>query len=280
MRCHAVRVIAVAVAMGLIACGKPQELEVTDTVTSSQLRPNLRPQPGRVAEFGVYSESERAFRLRRNDGSEIVIAYGRAGDVPLRGDWVGDGVTRVGVYRPSDQTFHLLDTLATGSTEETFQFGKAGDVPLVGDWDGDGRDSIGIYRPAESAFYLKNNNQAGPPDIGFGFGSANGGYVPLAGDFDGDGKTTVGLYLPAQSHFFLRNALTSGMADVEFMYGSPGARYIPIAGDWDGDGTDTAALYAPDSTFLLRNSNSTGMADKTVTIPEKGIPLAGVWGQK
>ncbi|HEV7239418.1 MAG TPA: VCBS repeat-containing protein [Thermoanaerobaculia bacterium] len=261
------------------ACSKPQEREVTDTVSSSQPRRDLRSQQrGLGPEFGVYSESEHAFHLRRFDGTEIVIVYGREGDIPLHGDWSGDGVTRVGVYRPVDQTFHLLDKLATGSTEKTVQFGKSGDIPLVGDWDADGRDSIGVYRPSESAFYLKNRNRAGAPEIGLTFGSANGGYIPLAGDFDGDGKTTVGLYLPATSQFFLRNKLTAGIADVQFEYGSAGTRYIPIMDDWNGDGTDTPGLYAPElSTFLLRNSNNTGVADSTIVFPGKGIPLSGSW---
>ncbi len=274
-------IATVAMATTLIGfgCAKPKELEVTDTVTSSQPRQNVRAQKrGRVPQFGVYSESERAFHLRSEDGTEIVVAHGIEGDIPLHGDWSGDGVTKVGVYRPGDQTFHLLDTLATDSKGKSFVFGNAGDIPLVGDWDGDGRDSIGVYRPAESAFYLKNSNQAGRPEIGLTFGSANGGYIPLAGDFDGDGKTTVGLYLPAKSQFFLRNTLTAGIADVQFEYGSAGSRYFPIAGDWDGDGTDTPGLYAPElSTFLLRNSNSAGMADRTVVFPGKGIPLSGLW---
>ena len=40
----------------------------------------------------------------------ITIAFGATTDIPLIGDWTGDGVPKVGVYRPSENTFYLKTT--------------------------------------------------------------------------------------------------------------------------------------------------------------------------
>ena len=48
------------------------------------------------------------------------------------------------------------------------------------------------------------------------------------------------------------------------MYGPANSGDIPIVGDWNANGTDTVGLYDPKtSTFYLRNSNTSGMADVT-----------------
>ena len=55
----------------------------------------------------------------------------------------------------------------------------------------------------------------------------------------------------------------------------------PIVGDWDGNGTDTVGLYDPtDSIFYLRNSNTTGIAERGLLrpSPRRGItPVVGDW---
>jgi hypothetical protein len=62
------------------------------------------------------------------------FSFGRPGDLPVSGDWNGDGETTVGVFR--GDTFHLRDTLAGGTADESFSYGRAGDVPLTGNWGG------------------------------------------------------------------------------------------------------------------------------------------------
>ncbi len=79
-------------------------------------------------------------------GPDHVFAYGRAGDVPLLGDWNGDGIETPGVRRGS--TFYLRDSLSGGSANRIATFGRVTDIPVVGDWDGDGRDTIGVVRNA------------------------------------------------------------------------------------------------------------------------------------
>ncbi|MBF0559789.1 MAG: DUF2012 domain-containing protein, partial [Nitrospirae bacterium] len=76
-------------------------------------------------------------------------------DMPVVGDWNGDGRSKIGVYRSSTGAWYL-DYSGTGSwigcgapTDPTkdacYYFGWSGATPVVGDWNGDGRSKIGAY---------------------------------------------------------------------------------------------------------------------------------------
>ncbi len=58
-----------------------------------------------------------------------------------------------------------------------------------------------------------------------------------------------------------------------------------LSGDWDGDGVDTVGLFVPAdrnnpnslNTWLLRNSNTTGVADLKFTFGRGWFPVVGDW---
>lgn len=60
------------------------------------------------------------------DGS---LFFGVPGDRPVIGDWDGDGVDTVGVFRPGDATVYVRDVNTTGPAETAYRFGEAGWVP-------------------------------------------------------------------------------------------------------------------------------------------------------
>ena len=75
-----------------------------------------------------------------------MIELGGSEDLPIVGDFDGDGIDELGLYRNGiwkidlngDRDFHHVD--------EVFQHGTPGDTPVVGDFDGDGVDDIAVYR--------------------------------------------------------------------------------------------------------------------------------------
>jgi hypothetical protein len=231
---------------------------------------------------GLYDAATQTFYLRNansNGPANIAFGYGAAGDIPITGDWNGDGIDTIGVYRPSTGFFYLRNTNSAGPADIAFQFGVGGAVPLSGDWNGDGIDTIGLYDPATGTFFLRNSNSAGPADIVFTLGGGGAGVIPVVGDWNGDGVDTIGLYVVATGVFFLRNTNSSGSADLTFTFGMGGASIKPITGDWNNDGTRTIGLYnSSTGAFFLRNANANGPADITFSFGSGGAkPLAGDW---
>lgn len=238
--------------------------------------------------IGLYRPSTSQF-LERNTNTagppDATFAFGQAGDLPIAGDWGGDGITDVGVFRNGQFLLRQPLTLNLPGHPATIfigtiavNFGQAGDLPVVGDWDGDGKDTPGVYRPGTNTFLLTNsnaNNSAPPVNISFPFGAP--GDLPVAGDWNADGITTVGLYRPSTNTFFLANTFAP-VVDITFGLGAPGD--LPVAGDWDSDGKDTLGLYrSSTSTFFLDNSFTTNV-DVTFNFGQfLDQPVAGVWNK-
>ena len=78
------------------------------------------------------------------------VELGAAGDTPVVGDFDGDGVDELGVYRDGEW---LVDADGDGEFDATDEAlasdaiaGRIG-VPIPGDWDGDGADEPGVFNP-------------------------------------------------------------------------------------------------------------------------------------
>ena len=117
--------------------------------------------------------------------------FGLAGDLPIAGDWDGDGKDSIAVYRPStNQTFFSNDDVSVQSAgaitlnpafDQVAFLGTTEDLPVAGDWNGDGIDSLGLFRSSQKAFFLSDDNIALRPTFVFG----QAGDQPIAGDWDG-----------------------------------------------------------------------------------------------
>ena len=78
-----------------------------------------------------------------------------SGDLPIAGDWDGDGRDEVGLFRPSAALFILdVDGDGVDNNDPRYVFGSPGDRALVGDWNCDGRDELGVYRPVTKTAIL------------------------------------------------------------------------------------------------------------------------------
>lgn len=115
-------------------------------------------------------------------GGDKYLPFGSSTDVPVIGDWDGDGDDDIGIFRNVGNSGRFyLDTNGDGAwsgpaTDSTFVFGIANDKPVAGDWDGDGDDDIGIVRGGK--WYLDQNgnhawNGTAGGDAVFNFGSPN-----------------------------------------------------------------------------------------------------------
>ena len=143
------------------------------------------------------AEGERLIRLtargqERSDLIDHVFRFGAGGDVPVAGDWNGDGIRSIGVFKNGRWTFDADgDGRLTGSDAKA-EFGEEGDQPIVGDFNGDGIDEIGIYRAGRWIIDTNGNRQIDAEDQELELGDAT--HTPVVGDFNGDGTDESGLY--------------------------------------------------------------------------------------
>jgi hypothetical protein len=139
------------------------------------------------------------------------FSYGNPGDIPLLGDWNGDGIDTPGVVRGG--RWFLSDTFAA-TIEHDFLYGNPGDIALAGDWNGDGKDTPGVVRGGR--WFLSDTFAA---TIEHDFGYGNPGDIALAGDWNGDGKDTPGVVRGGR--WFLSDTFAATV-EHDFGYGNPG----------------------------------------------------------
>ncbi|MFV2070575.1 MAG: fibrinogen-binding protein, partial [Pirellulales bacterium] len=152
---------------------------------------NIPPLPSHAA-VGSRTLKLTSLGKPRADLIDHVFHYGTAGDLPITGDWNGDGIDTIGVFRGGH--WHL-DVDGDGRWTEAdgvIELGQAGDLPVVGDWDGDGIDELGIYRNGTWMIDTNGDHQFDARDKVFEMGAS--GDTPVVGDWNGDGIDQPGIY--------------------------------------------------------------------------------------
>ncbi len=163
-----------------------------DSQNPPKVRPkNVPPDPAHAA-TGYRTLKRGSVGKLRSDLIDHVFQYGSKGDIAVTGDWNGDGIYTIGIFRDG---VWFLDMDGDGRWSEgdlVVEFGQPGDLPVVGDWTGDGISKLGVYR--NGTFYLdtNNNHQLDPSDKVIELGRP--GDNPVAGDWEGNGVDEVGVY--------------------------------------------------------------------------------------
>jgi hypothetical protein len=221
---------------------------------------------------------------------EALVFGGNPGDVPVVGDWNGDGRSKKGIYRGGTWWLdwdgdgrHTID-------DKVYQLGGlAGDIPVTGDWNGDGRTKIGIFRAGLWVLDFDGNGvfEAGK-DVTFSFGGIPGD-IPVVGDWSADGKTKVGVFRLGRQWVLDANGNrafdgTGPGKDIVFPFGGI-AGDIPVVGDWSGDGKSNVGLFRHDHYWILDvngNGNFDGVGpgqDRVVLFGRMAgdVPVVGDW---
>ncbi|NWF84209.1 MAG: hypothetical protein HXY18_10305 [Bryobacteraceae bacterium] len=212
-------------------------------------------------------------------------SLGRTGEIPVVGDWNGDGKDEIGLY--VDGTWQL-DYNGNGiwdpGVDKLIFFGGAGYKPYAGDWNGDGKTDVGAYLNGSWILDWNGNYQWDGTAIDrlIYWSLGRTGEVPILGDWNGDGKTKLGLYVGGTIQIdFNGNGIWEPGTDKLVYYGGPG--YTPYVGDWDGNGTDNVGAYQNGTWILDWNGNFAwdgAGADKLIywSLGRAGeIPLLGDW---
>jgi thermitase len=170
-------------------------------------------------------------------GSPFQIFFGQTTDIPVPGDYDGDGKTDAVIFRPSTGLWYGP---RTGGNSIVIQMtlGQPGDIPIPGDYDGDGKTDPAIYRPSTGMFFAALSG-GGTKTATFGAP----GDTPVPRDYDGDGKTDFAIYRPRDTNLSLWYALLSAGGTYQIYFGVRDD--IPVPGDYNGDKKAEAVIYRP-----------------------------------
>ncbi len=133
-----------------------------------------------------------SFGKQRADVVDHVFGVGREEEIPVTGDWNGNGIRSIGTFKAGVWQLDVNGDGRFDTEDATATFGRAGDIPLVGDFDGDGVEEIAIYRSGSWMLDSNGNRELDATDKTFQLGGALD--KPVVGDWDGDGIDEPGLY--------------------------------------------------------------------------------------
>jgi hypothetical protein len=112
---------------------------------------------------------------------------GQTGDIPVPGDYDGDGDAEVGIWRPAVGGWYIAG-------QPTQWIGLEGDIPVPGDYDGNGTTDRAIWRPQVGGWYVSSQATKW---IGLQ------GDVPVPGDYDGNGTTDRAVWRPGVGAWYV-----------------------------------------------------------------------------
>ena len=161
------------------------------------------------------------------------------GDRPVPGEYNGDGIIDVGVYRMT--TGEWLISMPGGTLAVKWGAPSMGDVPVPADYDGDRRTDIAVYRKSTGQWLILNSSNGTSATIQHGSATAALQDVPLGGDFDRDGRADLGIYRLATGEWFIRRSSDGGLTYAQ--WGDASLGDVPVPGEYDGDGQIDAAVY-------------------------------------
>ncbi|MBL0239439.1 MAG: VCBS repeat-containing protein [Chloracidobacterium sp.] len=187
--------------------------------------------------------------------------WGNSSDIPVQGDFDGDGKTDFAIYRPSDNNWWI--TTSSNSSYYSTTFGASGDVPVPADYDGDGKTDIAVFRPGSSNanWYVYQSSTSSTVQTQYGLSTDK----PAPADLDGDGKADLTVWRLSNTTFYtLRSSDTTTQSAVMSFSGytlTSGDKVV--SADFDGDGKANYAIRSGSSWLMLDSA----FANMTVVTP-------------
>ncbi|MFK7765870.1 MAG: SdrD B-like domain-containing protein [Mariniblastus sp.] len=133
-----------------------------------------------------------SYGKQRADVVDHVFGTGEAEQVPVTGDWNGNGIRSIGTFEAGVWNLDMNGDGRFDHDDVTVEFGTMGDIPVVGDFNGDGIEEIAVYRSGTWMIDTDGNRELDATDKTFQMGGAFD--KPVVGDWDGDGVDEPAIY--------------------------------------------------------------------------------------
>lgn len=154
----------------------------------------------------VFRPSDGTWYFRKADDSTGSVQFGTRGDIPLPGDYDGNGTADVCVLRPTDYLWYC------SAPAFTVQWGDNGDIPVPADYDNAGVTDIAVFREtnwngnAEGTWFIYHQHNMTTEAIKWG----TYGDVPVPADYDYDNIADLAVYRPSNNTWYIRKSSDPG----------------------------------------------------------------------
>ncbi|MFN0279180.1 MAG: FG-GAP repeat domain-containing protein [Pyrinomonadaceae bacterium] len=215
-------------------------------------------------DLAVWRPSTGEWLIFRSDGeSPPAVTWGQEGDIPIQGDYDGDGKTDFAVFRPSEGKTYIIRS--SDGSEYIVELGGANDVPVPSDRDGDGKTDVVLWKTTTQDWTVKLSTTNAIEDKGK-YGTSTD--KPISGDFDGDGKADNAFWRSSDGSFHSVNSSNGSPRTVSL--GS--STDIPVCADYDGDGKTDFAVLSGNTWTVLNSSDNNRVIITWQNAGDKPVP--------
>jgi len=216
-------------------------------------------------------------------GADVYIkSFGHAGDIPVVGNWTGNGLSKIGTFTPATGMWQL-DTNGDGVLDCAVDacagpFGQSGDFPVTREIGAITGTIIGTYTP-ETTVKINGRNRVKRGHWRFDNNDNSTfdgcaidqcdtfsvvGEIPVVGDWNGTGIEQIALFISKDGTWYLDrngNEKWDGCTKDKCL-GQFGTKSdLPIVGDWDGTGKVRIGVFRPSTGMWYLDLNGNGKLD-------------------
>ncbi len=228
------------------------------------------------ANVAVWRRDNGVWWVVKPDGTTQAVQWGVDYDIPVPGDYDGDGLADFAVFRPDDPATSQ-DECAGGcvwyvlkSSDGNWQpsyFGSKDDKPTPADFDGDGLTDVAVFRPSTNTWHIMRSSDNSYYNVVFG----NSTDTPVPSDYDGDGIDDLAMWSATTATWSVKNS--SDQTTTTQQWGT--YTDVPVIGDYDGDGKTDFANWQSNGDWLILLSADGQIKTENFGVFSSDIPVPG-----